>query len=77
MKDRVCRVIANVLNVNESDLDYNSSPDNIEEWDSLKHMNVVLTLEQEFGVQFNDEQMMSLLSVELIVETLKEMGVKF
>jgi acyl carrier protein len=49
-----------------------SSPDTIEEWDSLKHMNLVLALEEEFGIQFTDEQIVEMLSVELIVEVMNE-----
>ena len=32
-----------------------SSPDTIESWDSLRHMNIVIALEEEFNVQFDTE----------------------
>ena len=49
-----------------------SSPDNLETWDSIHHLNMVLALEQEFGVQFSPEEIEQLLSVELIVALLAE-----
>ena len=50
-----------------------SSPDTIAEWDSLKHMNLILALEEEFGVQFGDEEIVEMLSIELILNTLKKL----
>jgi acyl carrier protein len=49
-----------------------SSPDTIETWDSLRHLNMVLALEQEFGIQFSPEEIEQLLSVELITALLAE-----
>jgi len=49
-----------------------SSPDTIDSWDSLKHLEIVLALEQEFGVQFSPEEIEQLLSVELMAALLEE-----
>lgn len=76
MKERAYKVIANVMNVPADSVGDDSSPDTIEQWDSIKHMNLVLALEQEFGVQFDDEQVTDMLNAELVYETLKELGVK-
>jgi acyl carrier protein len=54
------------------DVNEESSPDTIEKWDSLKHMNLVLALEEEFNVSFLDFEIIELLNVQIIVETLKE-----
>jgi acyl carrier protein len=49
-----------------------SSPDNIANWDSLQHLNLVLALEQEFNVQFTPEEIEQILSVELAAALLDE-----
>ncbi len=49
-----------------------SSPDTIEAWDSLRHMNLVLALEEAFGVQFTEEEIVEMLNVQLIVDILKD-----
>ena len=72
MNDRVFKVISQVLNVPLNQIDRESSPDNIDGWDSLKQMNLVLALEEEFGVQFTEEQIVEMLNVALIIEVLKE-----
>ncbi len=75
MKNRVFKVVSQVLNVSLDRINEDFSPDHAEEWDSLKHMNLILALEQEFQVQFTEEQIVEMLNVALIIETLKEAAV--
>ncbi len=70
MRKRVFDIIAQVMNVPVGSLSEESSPESIEAWDSLKHMSLILTLEEEFGVQFSDEEIVTMLNVGLIMEAL-------
>ena len=74
MKDRVFKIVSQVFDVPAAQLNEDSSPDTVDNWDSLKHMNLVLALEEEFGVTFSDEEVVVMLSVDIIIETLKEKG---
>ena len=42
-----------------------------EEWDSLGNFNLILAVEQKFGVRFNMEDLEKLTSIEKIQQTLK------
>ena len=54
-----------------------STPDTVEAWDSINHLNLVMALEQEFGVQFEPEEIEQLLSVRLTLEMLeKKLGAR-
>lgn len=64
--------MADVLGVNAAAIDEDSSPDTIATWDSLRHMNLMLALEEEFSVKLKDEDIMTLISYPLILLTLKE-----
>lgn len=70
MKEPVFEIIAQVMNVPIESVKEDSSPDTIETWDSLKHMSLILTLEEEFGVQFSDEEIVRMLSVAMIIDVL-------
>jgi acyl carrier protein len=70
LKEKVFEIIAQVMNVPIESVKEDSSPDTIETWDSLKHMSLVLTLEEEFDVQFSDEEIVKMLSVGLIMDVL-------
>ena len=72
MRERVYKIISQVFNVPIENINDESSSDDIETWDSLKHMNMVLALEEEFNVQFGEEQVLEMLNVGLIIEILKE-----
>ncbi|MCK4820461.1 acyl carrier protein [bacterium] len=63
------------MNVLVEQLNDDSSPDTVENWDSLKHMNLILSLEEEFNIIFSDEEIVEMLSVKIIVETLKKKAV--
>jgi len=73
MKQRVLRIASDVLGEPIDRLNGDSSPDSVESWDSLNHMNLVLALEEEFGIQFTDDQIMQLLSVDAITAALAEL----
>ena len=72
MNERVFRVVAQVMGVPAESINQDSSPDNVKSWDSLKQLNLVLALEEEFEVQFSQQQILEMLSVALVVEVLKE-----
>ena len=69
---RVAQLAADIFSVPVEQLGPDSSPDNIENWDSIQHLNLVLALEQEFDVQFTPEEIEQLLSIELIAALLEE-----
>ncbi|MFM2421146.1 MAG: hypothetical protein RL385_5869 [Pseudomonadota bacterium] len=70
--DLVKQVMASVLEIDASDINDESSMDSINTWDSLHQMNLVLALEQSFGVSFPDEDAANATSFKLILLVLQE-----
>lgn len=62
MESRIKRVMASVFGIDESQIDENSSMDTIEEWDSLRQMNLIIALEEEFGIRFSDDETLEALA---------------
>ena len=60
------------MDVSIDHINEDSSPDTIEQWDSLKHIHLVLALEQEFGVSFSDQQIMDMANLQLVIMILEE-----
>ena len=71
MEDRIKKVMSDVLNIDVSLINNESSPDNIENWDSLKHMNLIVALEEEFEIEFDDEEIVDSMNYILIVNILE------
>jgi acyl carrier protein len=73
VKDRVLTVISQVLGVPVEELREDSSPATVAVWDSLKHMNLILAMEEEFGIYFSDENIRQMLNVGTIVANVSEL----
>ena len=56
MQERIKKVMSAVFGVAASEINEETSTDTLEKWDSLKHMALVISLEEEFGVRFSDEE---------------------
>jgi acyl carrier protein len=67
------KVMATMLNVEVSMINEDSSMDNVVTWDSLRHMNLVLALEEEFKVTIPDEDAGNITSYKLIKLVLKDL----
>jgi len=66
------QVMATVLGVPVTAVGPDTSSDTIPGWDSLRHMNLVLALEQTFGVEIPDEDAAEITSYALIKVVLNE-----
>lgn len=69
--------VAGVLGVNPDDINDDSSMDNLHEWDSVKHLNLVLAIEEVFRVSMTEEQSLEMLSFPLIKLVLSEHNINF
>jgi len=66
-------LMASVLRVPAQSITQDTSMDNVPSWDSLKHMNLVLALEEEFKVSIPDEDAANITSYALIKLVLDEL----
>ncbi len=71
-EEQLKEVVAAVLEIEANEINESSSPDTIDTWDSLKHMNMVLAIEEEFEVHFEQEEIMGMLNYKLLALTLSE-----
>jgi acyl carrier protein len=66
IKEKIGSVMAIVFEVGIDSINEDSSADTIETWDSLRHMNLILALEEEFNVVIPDEEVGNLMNFKLI-----------
>ena len=69
--ERLFVVLSAVLKVDRDLLGPKSSRDSIEEWDSIKHMNLVMVLEEEFGIEFTDREIADLSSASALMQAIE------
>lgn len=71
-EDALKNVMATMLNVDPASIGPDASMDTIPSWDSLRHMNLVLALEEEFKVTIPDEDAGDITSYQLIKLVLEQ-----
>ena len=63
---KIKQVMSAVFEIPVESIADDASLDNIENWDSLRHLNLILALEEEFGVSIPDEEVGNLVNYKLI-----------
>ena len=72
--DQVRNIASDIFGVPADKITAESSPETIESWDSMQHLNLVLAIEEKFGVQLEPEdveQMKNIGAVAALVEKLQ------
>ena len=72
--DTLKELLYNVMGV---PVDETTSSDTCEAWDSLRHLNLVLALEDKFDISFTEDESVNLFSYADIKQTLDKHGVDF
>lgn len=75
--ERLKKTLADVLKIDPDEITDETSPDNVETWDSMNAMLLVTALESEFNVKFTAADIVGVKNVRDIKESLKRHGVLF
>ena len=70
MEEKIKKIMSDILAVDIKMIDENASLHSIEEWDSFRHIELILALEQAFGIKFDDEEIPTMVSFQLIADTI-------
>ena len=66
IEDRIKNIMSAVLEIPANMINDESSSDSIESWDSLRQMNLIVALEEEFMIQFSDDEIMEMMNYSII-----------
>ena len=64
-------IAADIFQVDPAALTSGSSPQSIEIWDSVQHLNLVMALEEKFDIQFEPDEMDRMKSIGQIAALLQ------
>lgn len=65
-------ILAEILLVAADGIGIEIEQKDIKNWDSMQHINIMLALEQNFGVHFTPEEFTELVTVQAIVDRIGE-----
>ena len=75
MHDALKRIFVRVLNLPDDEVDESISMQTVKQWDSLAHINLMLSIEQEMGTIFSPDEMEEMISYKMIMATLARKGI--
>ena len=70
--ERLNEVFRDVFDDDEIVVKAQTTSNDIEDWDSLEHINLIVAVEQEFGIKFNMNEVTTMKNVGEMVEIIKE-----
>ena len=73
MNSRIQEIMAKAFEVPQESISDSSSMDNIETWDSLHHIKLIVFLEREFDIEIPDDRVGNLISYSLIEALINEL----
>lgn len=68
IKTKVCEIVAEICNVEVSEVSENSTVGDFPQWDSVGHLSIISQVEESFDISFEPEEMMEMEDVKDIVE---------
>ena len=64
--DKISEIIIEILKVSEEDTYQNLGMDDVANWDSLTHMNLIVAIEDEFGIEISGDDIAEMIYFESI-----------
>ncbi len=72
---RLAKVFSETFGPQAAKFSLATAPENLPNWDSIGHMNLVSNLEREFGLQFDVDEIMEMASAAKIAAIVRSKGV--
>jgi acyl carrier protein len=67
MKERIINIMSEVFEMPISEFPLDIKQENIENWDSLRHLNLIVELEDNFDKSFEPEEIAEMISLDKII----------
>lgn len=77
MDIRLKNILTNVFNLKENEIHLNLSKENLGSWDSLRQMDLVMSIENEYKILLEIQDIIKMISVADILQVLSDKGVIF
>ena len=73
MDSKIREIIARILEVETDEIEMDTVIGDLDEWDSLHHLQIIVALEKEYSIKFAQEDLAELEDVSDLVSLVREM----
>jgi acyl carrier protein len=75
LKDNIIKIAADIFSVEQSEINLSSKQEDFENWDSMGHLNLIMSIEEKLNVKFRSTDVMEMQSVNDIVIKIEELNI--
>jgi acyl carrier protein len=75
LKDNIIKIAADIFSVEQSEIKLSSKQEDFENWDSMGHLNLIMSIEEKLNVKFRSTDVMEMQSVNDIVIKIEELSI--
>jgi acyl carrier protein len=72
MKEKIIEIMSEVFEIPVSEFPAEIKQENIDNWDSLRHLNLIVELEDVFDKSFEPEEISEMISMDKIIEMIEK-----
>jgi len=72
IEQQVRNILFSVLGIEIREINSNTSPDTVDNWDSINHLNLMIAMEEEFDVEFSQENILKMITFEEMCTTVED-----
>ncbi len=76
MEEILKEIMSDLFEINPADINDASSNETIEKWTSVAHLNLIVAIEEKFGIDIAADEIGEMLTFRRIKEILQEKGIK-
>lgn len=71
MAEQIIKIVADILEMEETELSLDSKQEDIEEWDSLAHIRIIAEIEERLGKSIPIDQVVEIASIAELVQAVE------
>jgi len=70
-EEKIKAILSEIFDINVNEISDETSLHSVEKWDSLSHMMLIVALEMEFKIKFDDVEIPTLIDYSIITATIQ------
>ncbi len=71
MEENIKEIVSEVFGVDEEDVTPDTSPETIDNWDSMNHLKLVTAIEEEFSINLTMDEVESITNVKTLMDVVQ------
>jgi acyl carrier protein len=76
MESKLNKIFSDVFLIDINSINESISQDSLSQWDSIGHLNLITSIEEEFSIIFSEQEITDMLNYKLVLIILKEAIIK-